>query len=103
MYTKGARQIMSRSPQAFLSIQLYFYEAKIISFQFHSHFRQHVPRGVDTLRSLAAVHVGVPRGAVVVAAHEAALALGVPVTVALAQLAGGHVAAAPSEYQEGQN
>ena len=95
---------MSRSPQAFLSIQLYFYEAKIISFQFHSHFRQHVPRGVDTLlRSLAAVHVGVPRGAVVVAAHEAALALGVPVTVALAQLAGGHVTAAPSEYREGQN
>ena len=55
------------------------------------------------LRPLAAVHGGVPRGAVVVAALEAALALRVAVTVALAQLAGGRVAAAASEQREGQN
>ena len=36
---------MSRSPQTFLSIQLYFYEVKIISFQFHFHFKQHVDSG----------------------------------------------------------
>ena len=32
---------MSRSPQTFLSIQLYFYEVKIIFF----HFKQHVDSG----------------------------------------------------------
>ena len=39
---------MSRSPQTFLSIQLYFYEVKIISFQFHFHFKPHVAWTVDS-------------------------------------------------------